>query len=64
MQTPNQRQGEVKRKDEQYGKPNQQCQKHLKVSADEAKTTEKGKENQGDKTAEEDKKPQQYQQNK
>ena len=55
MQTPNQRQGEVKGKDEQYGKPNEQCQKHQKVSADETKTSEKGKENQGDKTAEKDK---------
>ena len=47
--------GEAKREDEQYGKPNQQCQKHQKVIADETKTKEKEKENQGDKTAEEDK---------
>ena len=46
---------EAKREDEQYGKPNQQCQKHQKVIADETKTKEKEKENQGDKTAEEDK---------
>ena len=46
--------GEAKREDEQYGKPNQQCQKHQKVIADETKTKEKEKENQGDKTAEED----------
>ena len=44
--------GEAKREDEQYGKPNQQCQKHQKVIADETKTKEKDKENQGDKTAE------------
>ena len=40
---------------EQYGKPNQQCQKHQKVIADESKTKEKEKENQGDGTSEEDK---------
>ena len=47
--------GEAKREDQQYGKLNQQCQKHQKVIADETKTKEKEKENQGDKTAEEDK---------
>ena len=47
--------GEAKREDEQYGKPNQQCQKHQKVIADETKTKEKEKENQEDKTIEEDK---------
>ena len=46
--------GETKIEDEQYGKPNQQCQKHEKVIADKTKTKEMGKENQGDKTAEED----------
>ena len=46
---------EAKRKNGQYGKPNQQSQKHQKVIADETKTKEKGKGNQGDKTAEEDK---------
>ena len=44
--------GEAKREDEQYGKPNQQCQKHQKVIADETKTKEKEEENQGDKTIE------------
>ena len=43
---------EAKREDEQYGKPNQQCQKHQKVIADETKTKEKEEENQGDKTIE------------
>ena len=38
--------GEAKREDEQYGKPNQQCQKHQKAIADETKTKEKQKENQ------------------
>ena len=47
--------GEAKREDQQYGKLNQQCQKHQKVIADETKTKEKEKENQGDRTAEEDK---------
>ena len=47
--------GEAKREDEQYGKPNQQCQKHQKVIEDETKTKEKEKENQGDKTAGKDK---------
>ena len=47
--------GEAKIEDEQYGKPNQQCQKHEKVIADKPKTKEMEKENQGDKTAEEDK---------
>ena len=47
--------GEARREDEQSGKPNQQCQKHQKVIADETKTKEKEKENQGDRTAEEDK---------
>ena len=46
---------EAKIEDEQYGKPNQQCQKHEKVLADKPKTKEMEKENQGDKTAEEDK---------
>ena len=46
--------GEAKREDEQYGKPNQQCQKHQKVIADETKTKEREKQNQGDKTAGED----------
>ena len=46
--------GEAKIEDEQYGKPNQQCQKHEKVIADKTKTKEMQKENQGDKTAEED----------
>ena len=41
---------ESKRKDEQYGKRNQQCQKHQKVIADETKPKEKEKENQGDRT--------------
>ena len=44
--------GEAKREDQQYGKLNQQCQKHQKVISDETKTKEKDKENQGDKTAE------------
>ena len=47
--------GEAKREEEQYGKPNEQCQKHQKVIADETKTKEKEKKNQGDRTAEEDK---------
>ena len=47
--------GEAKREDEQFGKSNQQCQKHQKVIADETKTKEKERENQGDRTAEEDK---------
>ena len=47
--------GEAKIEDEQYGKPNQQCQKHEKLIADKPKTKEMEKENQGDKTAEEDK---------
>ena len=47
--------GEAKIEDELYGKPNQQCQKHEKVIADKPKTKEMEKENQGDKTAEEDK---------
>ena len=34
---------EAKREDKQYGKPNQQYQKHQKVFADETKTKEKGK---------------------
>ena len=46
---------EAKIEDEQYGKPNQQCQKHEKVIADKPQTKEMKKENQGDKTAEEDK---------
>ena len=45
--------GGAKIEDEQYGKPNQQCQKHEKVIADKTKTKEMKKENQGDKTAEE-----------
>ena len=44
--------GEAKREDQQYGKLNQQCEKHQKVISDETKTKEKDKENQGDKTAE------------
>ena len=47
--------GEAKIEDEQYGKPNQQCQKHEKVIADKSKTKEIEKENHGDKTTEEDK---------
>ena len=47
--------GEAKREDEQCGKPNQQCQKHQKVIADKPNTKEKEKENQGDKTAKENK---------
>ena len=47
--------GEAKRQDEQYGKPNQRCQKHRILIADETKTKENEKENQGNKTAEEDK---------
>ena len=35
--------GEAKREDKQYGKPNQQCQKHQKVIADETKIKEKEK---------------------
>ena len=35
--------GDTKREDKQYGKPNQQYQKHQKVFADETKTKEKGK---------------------
>ena len=46
--------GEAKIEDEQYGKPNQQCQKHEKAIADKTKTKEMEKENQGEKTAEED----------
>ena len=41
--------GEAKREDEQYGNPNQQCEKHRKVVAAETKTNERGKENQVDK---------------
>ena len=55
--------GEVKREDEQYGKSNQQCQKHQKVIADETKTKDKEKENQGNKTKEEDKNHKQTQKN-
>ena len=49
--------GEAKGEDEQYGKSNQQCQKHQKVIPVETKTKEKEKENQRDKTStgEEDK---------
>ena len=43
--------GEVKGEDEQYGKPNQQCQKHQKVISAETKTKEKEKENQEDITS-------------
>ena len=43
--------GEAKGEDEQYRKPNQQCQKHQKVIPAETKTKEKEKENQGDKTS-------------
>ena len=43
--------GEAKGEDEQYGKPNQQCQKHQKVILAETKTKEKEKGNQGDKTS-------------
>ena len=46
---------EAKWEDVQYRKTSQQCPKHQKVIADETKTKEKAKENQGDKTAEEDK---------
>ena len=35
--------GETKIEDEQYGKPNQQCQKHEKVIADKTKTKKMGK---------------------
>ena len=35
--------GEAKGEDEQYGKPNQQCQKHEKVIADQTKTKEQEK---------------------
>ena len=53
MQTQNTKsEGEVKREDEQYGKPNEQCHKHQKLIADETKTKEKEKENLVDKTAE------------
>ena len=41
--------GEAKREDEQYGNPNQQCEKHRKVVAAETKTNEREKENQVDK---------------
>ena len=47
--------GEANSKDEQYGKLNQQCQKHKKVIADQTKTKEQEKENQGVKTAGEEK---------
>ena len=47
--------GEAKGEDEQYGKPNQHCQKHQKVIAAGTKTKEKEKENQGDKTSTGDK---------
>ena len=40
--------GEAKGEDEQYGKPNQQCQKHQKVIAAVTRTKEEEKENQGD----------------
>ena len=43
--------GEVKGEDEQYGKANQQCQKHQKVISAETKTKEKEKENQEDITS-------------
>ena len=43
--------GEAKGEDEQYGKPNQQCQKHEKVIADQTKTKQQEKENQGVKTS-------------
>ena len=43
--------GEAKGEDERYGKPNQQCQKHEKVIANETKIKEKETENQGDKTS-------------
>ena len=53
MQTQNMKsEGEAKREDEQYGKPNEQCQKHQKLIADETKTKEKEKQNLVDKTAE------------
>ena len=55
QRTPNQRENQKEKMSKQYGKPNQQCQKHQKVIADETKTKEKEKENQGDKTIEEDK---------
>ena len=55
MQTQNTKsKGEAKREDEQYGKPNEQCQKHQKLIADETKTKEKEKENLVDKTAEDE----------
>ena len=41
----NKSEGEVKGEDEQYGKPNQQCQKHHKVFTVETKTKDKEKEN-------------------
>ena len=47
--------GEAKTEDEQYGQPNEQCQKHEKVIADKTKAKEMEKENQGDKTAEQNK---------
>ena len=47
--------GEAKIEDEQYEKPNEQCQKHQKVIADETKIKEKEKENQGGKAEQEDK---------
>ena len=37
------------KEDEQYGNPNQQCEKHWKVVAAETKTNEREKENQVDK---------------
>ena len=39
--------GEAKIEDEQYGKPNQQCQKHEKVIADKTKTKEMAKRESG-----------------
>ena len=42
---------EAKGEDEQYGKPNQQCQKRQKVISAENKTKEKEKGSQEDKTS-------------
>ena len=57
---------ETKGEDEEYGRPNQQCQSQQKVFAAETKTKDKVKQNQGEKTsmAGEDKKKHKYQQNK
>lgn len=55
QRTANQKEIDAKVELQKYGKQNQQCLKHQKVSADETKTENKGKEKQGDKLSTGDK---------